>query len=104
MPGAHPSIILCEPLDGKILVLNVSDATKHESTCYLDAGDHPAITKKSAVLYWRSRVVNAIAIEELKAQRETVFAEVLKEELLQRIFEGARNADDFAPKYLKYLR
>lgn len=104
LPEAHPSIILCEPLDGKLLVLNISDAAKHESTCYLDAGDHVAITKRSAVLYWKTKAVNAITLDQLKAQRVMVYDEVLEEDVLQRIFRGARSADDFTPKYLKYLR
>lgn len=104
LPGAHPTIVLSDPLEGKLVVVNISDARKSASTCYLDVGDHPAITKKSAVLYWRAKLLDAITREQLQAAGARVYPGVLDERVLQRIIAGARVSEDFTPKLLKYLR
>lgn len=102
--GGHPYIVLCDPEGGKLVVVNVSDALKVASSCYLDIGDHPVITKKSAVLYFRAKLMDAITRQQLEASGAKVFPGVLDEAVLQRIFAGARQADDFTPKLLAYLK
>jgi hypothetical protein len=101
--GGHPYIILCDPTGGKLVVVNVSDAVKSASTCYLEVGDHPVITKRSAVLYFRAKLMDAITRQQLEESGARVFPGVLDEAVLQRIFAGAQEADDFTPKLLAYL-
>jgi hypothetical protein len=102
---SHFWIIVSEPLDGKVLAVNVTDgANCPDSPCKLAVGDHPRITIPSAIIYRKAREFQASIIEH-ESQRPyhlQFFADATPE-LLEVIIAGARTADDLTAKLLRYL-
>lgn len=58
----HPWFVISDEVSGKVLTVNVTDAKNYQSTCVLAPGDHPDITKPSAVFYRMHREREAAGI------------------------------------------
>lgn len=104
--GNHFWVVISEPRNEKILAVNVTDAKNSpDSPCRLDHRDHPEITKPSAIFYRKSREFDAAMVDAQIADGRVVrkLADC-SPELLQRIIDGARAADDFTIRLLDYLR
>jgi hypothetical protein len=101
-PGAHRWFVISDVVDGEVLTLNITDAEKEESTCYLFPGDHPCITKRSAVRY---RSAKAWPVQELRKNlgQCRTYSDLASAELLRKLADGARKSPDLAKKFLKFL-
>src|SRR2546426_1182410 len=100
--GNHFWIVISEVMNGKVLAVNVTDA-KHcqDSPCKIGVGDHPVIEKPSAVHYRKAREFDARLVDDRLAAGTLVrqLADCTPE-LLNRIIEGARIADDLTMRFL----
>jgi hypothetical protein len=86
----HPYIIISDELDGYVLVVNLSDARKHpDSTCFIKRGEHPAVTKDSAVFYKAAKPREVALLKKNLQKYATVFAEPCSPAILERIIAGA---------------
>jgi hypothetical protein len=87
---SHPHIIISNPLDGYVLAVNLSDAHKHpDSTCFIQKGEHPAVTKDSAVFYKEAKPREVALLKKNLNKYADVHPDLCPEELLQRIIAGA---------------
>lgn len=104
--GNHFWVVISAPRNGKILAVNVTDARNApDSPCQINCGDHPEITKPSVIFYRKSREFDAAMVDAQIADGRAVrkLADC-SPELLQRIIDGAKAADDFTIRLLDYLR
>lgn len=101
----HFWIVISKPLDGRVLVANLTDE-EHcpKSPCCFEADEHPIIKKTSVIYYYKARTFEAAAIDaQLKSHRHIRRLPSFSPELVQRIIEGAKIAEDLTIKLLKYL-
>jgi len=87
--GGHYNFVLEVCADGAVITCNFTDYLYHSDwTCLVEAGEHPNITKKSAVNYQRAEYceteMQVKAMENLIESRK----EPLSPELLARIKRG----------------
>jgi hypothetical protein len=103
--GYHFWVVISKERKGHVLVVNVTDV-KHapDSPCILQPGDHPNITKPSAVRYKDAQAFSAMNIDQ-----QIVDGSYIRQlpdcspQVLQRIIAGAKKADDLTLKLLNYL-
>ena len=90
----HPIIIISNELEGYVLAVNLSDAAKHpDSPCFIKKGEHPAITKDSAVYYKEAKPREVALLKKNLHKYAKVYEEPCSEEILQRIIKGAFHED-----------
>jgi hypothetical protein len=84
--GYHFHIVLSQPLNGLVLVCNISDLEHFsESTCPFDQKDHEWFTKPSGLILRRLKTLpiagfeRAIANREIRASTKLITPEKLKE-------------------------
>jgi sensor domain CHASE-containing protein len=103
--GNHFWVVISAPLNGKVLVVNITDE-KHcpDSPCKLAVGEHPVLIKASAVHYRKTREFEAVKIDE-QLQNPDLVRQLhdCTADLFQRIIDGARNADGLTLRFLDYL-
>lgn len=100
----HYWIIISEEVDGKYLAVNITDINNYpDSTCLLNAGDHPVIIKPSCIFYKKAKRFPSAGMAETLAKHAITF-EACSEELLKKIIEGAFISEDLTPSLLCYLR
>ena len=70
--GYHFWVIISKPLDGKVLMVNVTDKENcPDSPCHLDSTDHPAFTKPCAIFYRLARTPEEKNVDrELASQQQ----------------------------------
>ena len=88
----HLWVIISDPLRDASRVLIVSLTTynpKKENACLLDAGDHPAISRKTCVAHDLANAPSLAQLEQAKDAGHLVPAEPVSDEILSRIREGA---------------
>lgn len=91
--GSHPYIVVSDEKGGYYLVVNVSDADKHpDCPCFIEQGEHAAITKRSAVLYKKAQELPAKGFAET-LKKTTVYEDRVTAAVLQRIRDGAYAKD-----------
>lgn len=102
----HRWIVISTVKDGKVLAVNVTDeANCPNSPCKVHVGDHPSITKPSAIFYKKAREFSAAAIDnELQSGINIRQLDDCSQELLGRIIHGAHHADDLTARLLDYLK
>ena len=97
--GNHVWIVISDEVGGCVLTVNVTDIAHYpDSPCVLQIGDHPAITKRSAIAYRRAKARPARRIDECIAEGTLRRLSNCSPDLLARIIEGARQADDLTPR------
>ena len=101
----HYWVVISTPRDGKVLIVNITDE-RHcpDSPCKVAIGEHPSVDKASAVYYRKARVFEAARIDE-QLQNPTLVRQLenCTPELLQKIIDGARKAEDLTLRFLDYL-
>lgn len=89
--GGHLWIVLGEPHDGRIAVVNLTTHTGNccDDSCHLDVGDHPFVSRRSCVYYRGAFLADAEYLG--KAFDEATFPvrKPLSAEVLLRVQEGA---------------
>ena len=104
--GHHFWIVISPVRNGNVLAVNITDV-KHspDSTCKLNVGDHPGITKSSVAYYRKAREFDEQAIDrEIQAGLAVRQLPDCRPAVLQRIINGAIIADDLTCRFLEYLR
>jgi len=85
----HLFIVISDPdTDGSVLVVNAStlrNPRRDDSSCVLEPGDHPAISRKSFIAYYFAEVIKTSTIE--NKCRNNIFRpeEDISDHLLLRI-------------------
>jgi hypothetical protein len=102
---AHLYIAISDPLDNKIIVVNVTKKRAgKDCTCELNVGDHRFIITPSIINYADAKDLDHKKLEEyLEAFGDQENNESVSPELLLRIVEGVHTSESFPPKYLKYF-
>gem|GEM_PF-2673708 len=76
-----------------------------DSPCKLKIGDHPFITKNTAIYYKKAREFDAALIDKECASGERVRRlDDCTPQVLDRVISGARASDDLTAKLLAYLK
>jgi hypothetical protein len=103
--GAHPWVVISRTIKGKVLAVNITDSDHiPNSPCKLNVGDHPCISKPSAIYYKKAREFDAAKIDqELISGKKVNPLAPCSQSLLNRIIRGAKDSDDLPPKFLDYL-
>jgi hypothetical protein len=101
----HFWIVISKPIDGRVLVANLTDRGKcPDSPCQFVPNEHPVITKASAIYYYKARTFEVAAIDaQLQSQRYVRQLPPFPPDLVKRIIEGTKVAEDLTLKLLKYL-
>jgi len=101
----HFWIVISREVNGRVLTVNVTDLSHcPDSPCRVNVGDHEAIEKPSVIYYRKAREFFAESLDsELAAGRFIRRLPDCRPEILQRIIEGARIADDLTQRFLIYL-
>lgn len=105
--GAHVWVVISNPApnDGKVLVVSWTTLREYSAdhACYLEPGDHPAITWKSTIAYTRARVWDPekiVSAVEGKALRRL---DDLKPQTLQKIRNGALASHELRSEWKRML-
>ena len=104
--GHHCWIVISLVRNGTVLAVNITDV-KHspDSPCKLNVGDHPHITKPSVAYFRKAREFDAQSIDrEIQAGIAVRQLPDCRPDVLQRIIDGAKIADDLTCRFLEYLR
>ena len=89
-----------------MLLVNLTDANKcNDDSCLFKVGDHPFITKLSAVHYAGARVSSEHVLDEREASGDIKRREFARPRFLRKIQEGARISHglDFEYHYFRDL-
>jgi hypothetical protein len=103
--GNHFWVVISAELNGKILAVNITDEGHcPDSPCKVAVGEHPRLVKASVAYYRKAREFEAVKVDE-QLQNPTLVRrlENCSPELLRKIVEGARNAEDLTFRFLDYL-
>lgn len=79
-------------------ISSVKDGVPHDSTCYLNIGDHPFITQRSFVAYALALVKPAQAVIDGVARREYHDQGLLDEGVMQRVLAGVMTSPQVRPR------
>lgn len=102
--GHHLYFILATLEDGSIVVCHITDAHHRvEHTCVISVGEHPFVTKESAVRY---EAIYICPGENLAAFERQIRKEYgpLSDKLLERIRRGALSSDNTPDNVKEILR
>jgi len=89
---AHLWVIVSEPAqdEDRIVILNLTTAAKHhDKTCILAVGDHPFISRESAINYGQGYVLSRATLEAQLNRRRIESRQPVTAAALQRNREGA---------------
>lgn len=116
-PTKHLHFVCSDPVFyprvGKecVLLVNISSINGdiiHDSTCELNVGDHPFITKPSYVYYKKAELFGSENIERNVAAGEFQIHAPCDEDVFKRILKGFDASDDVSRKvynfYEKYCK
>ena len=101
----HFWVVVSEPIDGQVLIVNLTGREKcPDSPCHFAIGEHPAIIKPSVIYYYKARTHDAAIMDaQLGGGRYFRVLAPFSADLVNRIREGARNAEDLTLKFLKFV-
>jgi hypothetical protein len=94
----HPWIVLSHPVDGNVLLVNLSDeAHDGDAECVLNVGEHPCITKPSYVYFaeYEERPSKKMGHVLAEGRLVTHYAD-LSPEILERVLRAARSSADLS--------
>lgn len=103
--GGHINVVLEICADGSVITCNFTDCLTHSDwTCIVEVGEHPSITKKSAVNYRQAEYCEAgTAVEALERLIESR-KQPLSPELLAKMRQGALDSPRTSDKIKAALR
>jgi hypothetical protein len=101
----HFWVVISAPRNGLVLAVNATDSRKClDSPCHFATGEHPIITKPTAIIYRKAREFDPEKIDNEIADGKRIRGlGKLPLPLLQRIIEGARVSDDLTSRLLTYI-
>jgi hypothetical protein len=100
----HFWIVISKAKSGQVLAVNLTDSENCQSPCHFEVNEHPTIVKPSCVFYKKANVFSAEKIDsELEKSTTVRKLDDFSPELVKRIIEGARSAEDLTLKFLKFL-
>ena len=106
---AHPTIkhlhIVCTDTcqkGGNLIVPVSSYYDGCDNTCELDVGDHDFITHLSFVFYAKSKIVQAVKLDELVEARQILPKPNVSVSVFQRVLRGICISQDIPPKVKIY--
>ena len=101
----HYWIVVAEK-NGQVLALNLTDVKNcSHSPCIFRTGEHPIITKDSAVNYRKAREFSAAKLQEEFGRGTNVKPlSSFDDSLTKRMIEGAQRSDDLTARLLNYFR
>jgi hypothetical protein len=104
--GNHLRVVISKSHgdDGRVLVVNLTDAQNWQDTaCVVQPGEHPFVTKPSAIAYRKAMAVSPETILEHIKRGTFARSDDMPAQVLQRTIDGAKASDDLPQKFLKYL-
>ena len=103
--GHHFWVVISPVKNGNVLAINITDVQHSpDSPCKLNVGDHPNITKPSVAFYRKAREFDAQAIDrEIQSGAAVRQLADCRPDVLQRMIDGAKTADDLTCRFLEYL-
>lgn len=103
--GFHFWIVISGPLNGKVLVVNLTDEEHNRDwTCRLAISDYCALTKPSVIFYRKAEEWSADKIDsELSSQERLKRLPDCPLNVVARIVAGAKVSEEFKRKLLIYL-
>ena len=101
----HFYIVIGLTENGDPIAVNLTTTEIGRSSCFLDKGDHPWITERSAVNFWDAkRPMNPVALQD-GVRRGIVKPQVpLGRNVVNRIIEAAQQSRLFPQVLKRYLR
>lgn len=107
-PNHHLFILLTDPVGPakQVLMVNVSTirGERYDSTCVLDARDHPFLRRPSYVVYAASRTEPVSRLMNGIAAGEFIAHELLKEEVFARVVAGIEKSPHTRPFAKTFLK
>jgi hypothetical protein len=102
----HPRIILSNPLDGRFLTCNLTDAKKcRDSPCFCNPSDHAYITKESGIPLRYLTILPCAAFKPAKESGQIRVSEIpFPESKLKMICDAILASIAISEFYKKYLR
>ena len=105
---AHLWVIIAEPSDDpqSVLIVNISTlrgAVTDDTTCILEAGEHPFIHKRSFVAYRFARKPKREELLKLLDRNLLYLQDPVVSAVLERIRNGAKNSPNLPIKYRPLL-
>jgi len=104
----HLWIILSDPssADGKFVAANVTDFENNQgdTTCVLEIGEHPCITKRSVINYSDAQTVDESSLQRLERSGYVEKRQPLTGHLLAKVQEGALKSDDMPRRLAELVR
>lgn len=103
----HLWVIVSDPDqdEDRIIILNLTTAAKHhDKTCVLVVGDHPFITRDSAIKYGQGYVVSRATLEAKLTARQIERRDPMSAPVLQKIRDGAATSPFLPFEQFKILR
>lgn len=101
----HFWVVISAPLNGMVLAVNITDIENcPDSPCKIAIGEHECVRKESAVHYRKAREFDEGMVD-LQLQNPELVRQLQEcsPDLLRKIVEGAKNADDLTLRFLDYL-
>ena len=99
--------VLSEPdIEDRVLVVNITDINNPagiDTSCVLDVGDHPKITKKSVVYYKEAKDMIASAILKQLQTKDLEQIEDLSKQTLRKMQDGAKKSIFLQTKLKKHF-
>lgn len=93
-PYDHLFVVATPPAaNGNLVIVNFTTRRRYsDSTCVVQAGEHPRITSESVALYERSKVVHKDDFAQMLEDRGMLQREALPQPLLNRVIQGFRDS------------
>ena len=102
---AHLFVILTDPCSaGMNLIVPICSAEgKFDPTCIVGNGDHPFLTKKSYVKYYRLNTFASATLIEQERKKVISYRGMMDEKVFALICAGVGKSPDSAPIYRRYF-
>lgn len=98
-------VISPEMEDGSNIIVNLSDAeNSFDDTCLVEAGEHPFVRMRSAVMYNLSRIFTLVVQETMSRNNWLQPQENVSAALLKKIQDGAFKSEYTPQKVQKLLQ
>ena len=90
-----------------VLLVNISSIKSGvplDSTCILNIGDHPFVSKPSFIYYKKAEIFSVVGIEQQIAEGSYTLREDCSDEVFTRILAGFELSEDVALKVYKFYQ
>lgn len=93
--------------DAHVVVVSVSSVVEgapHDSTCYLEVGDHPFIRHRSYVFYAVATAYPIATLEQMVVSGEIEVREPVSEDVMVRVTQGLLDSRHSKPRWKGIVR